>query len=149
MKSRILANEMETQRVGRQLATLLQGGDWLCLSGPLGVGKSVLARAIIRARLGATTEVPSPSYTLVNVYEAETPVWHADLYRLGGPDETDELGLCDDNADRVVLCEWPERMGRLLPGRRCDIALAFREGEARDFAMTLVGPGWSTEWGRV
>lgn len=142
----MLANEGETVALGRRIAAALRGGDWVCLSGPLGVGKSALARAIIRARMGAEIEVPSPSYTLVNVFDSDPPIWHADLYRLGEPGETDELGLDEDTTDRIVICEWPERMGALLPTRRCDIEMAFGDGQARCLDMTLHGCNWTAKW---
>ena len=84
-----------TARLGQYLARHLGRGDTLLLSGPVGAGKSHLARALIRARFGADTEVPSPSFTLVQTYgdPGEVEVWHADLYRLSHPDEIHELGL--------------------------------------------------------
>ena len=150
-----LADEAATARFGAALARRLRPGDTALLSGPLGAGKSALARAVIAALLGEPeAEIPSPSYTLVNVYE--TPrgqVWHADLYRLGGDaEEIEELGLPeamgDGGAERgaeagpLVLVEWPERLGEALPERRVEIALSVSEGDGRDAAITLHGPGW-------
>ncbi|MDT8345142.1 MAG: tRNA (adenosine(37)-N6)-threonylcarbamoyltransferase complex ATPase subunit type 1 TsaE [Thermohalobaculum sp.] len=123
----ILPAEAATAALGAQLAGGLAPGDVVALWGGLGAGKSVLARAILRALLGdAAAAIPSPSYTLVNVYD--TPrgeVWHADLYRLAGPGEALELGLIEAMAGgAILLIEWPDRLGADLPARRLDIALA-------------------------
>ncbi|MEM9763603.1 MAG: tRNA (adenosine(37)-N6)-threonylcarbamoyltransferase complex ATPase subunit type 1 TsaE [Pseudomonadota bacterium] len=124
--SLILSGEDETEAFGRLLAGALDAGDTVLLSGTLGAGKSALARAILRARLAdPAAEVPSPSYTLVNVYEppAGPPVWHADLYRLGDSSELAELGLEDAFASTICLVEWPDRLPS-QPARRLEIALA-------------------------
>jgi len=106
----ILEDEQATERLGARLAGKLRPGDVIALSGPLGVGKTALARAIIRA-LGHEGEVPSPSFAMVQPYEElEPPLWHADLYRLEDPGELAELGL-DSLADSVLLVEWPEHSG--------------------------------------
>ena len=141
-----LADEAATARLGAALAAVLAPGDAVLLAGPLGAGKSALARAVIRALLGAgEAEVPSPSYTLVNVYE--TPrgaVWHADLYRLGGEaEELEELGLGEAlEGGAIVLVEWPERLGPNRPARRAEIALSAPAAGGRAARVTLAGPGW-------
>jgi tRNA threonylcarbamoyladenosine biosynthesis protein TsaE len=113
----LLPDEADTARLGGWLAPLLRAGDTVLLEGPIGAGKSHLARALIRARLGRPHEdVPSPSFTLVQTYPTGGPeIWHADLYRLGHPDEVLELGL--DEAFRAAICliEWPDRLGRDQP----------------------------------
>ncbi|MEL6475761.1 MAG: tRNA (adenosine(37)-N6)-threonylcarbamoyltransferase complex ATPase subunit type 1 TsaE [Pseudomonadota bacterium] len=136
-----LPTEEETARLGATLAPRLGAGDCLCLSGPLGAGKTALARALIRARLGGAVEVPSPSYTLVNVYEGDVEIWHADLYRLSGPEEAEELGLFDAIEHSLVLIEWPERLGAELPARRLDVTLAI-SGAGRMARLSPVGQGW-------
>ena len=84
----------------------------IALCGPLGAGKSELARALIRARAGAAIEVPSPSFTLVQDYpQGDLVLRHIDLYRLGDPAELQELGLEGPESDEVWLVEWPERAG--------------------------------------
>jgi tRNA threonylcarbamoyladenosine biosynthesis protein TsaE len=105
-----------TAALGARLASVAQAGDCLLLEGPIGAGKSHLARAFIQARLGRMEEVPSPSFTLVQVYEAAgVEIWHADLYRLTHPDEVWELGLDDAFAKAICLVEWPDRLGNHLP----------------------------------
>jgi len=147
-----LVDEAATERAGRLLAGVLRAGDCVLLSGPLGAGKSALARAIIRARLGdPDAEVPSPSYTLVNVYappgapgpEAEGPeIWHADLYRLASPEETDELGLGDALPSALTLIEWPDRLGPLIPPRHLALTLAYADS-GRILTAEGLGAGWS------
>ena len=105
-----------TRQLAGRLAGLLAPGDVVGLAGELGIGKTTFARGVIRALLGPETEVPSPTFNLVLVYElAETILWHFDLYRLEAPEEAYELGVEDAFADGISLIEWPERLGRLLP----------------------------------
>jgi tRNA threonylcarbamoyladenosine biosynthesis protein TsaE len=105
-----------TEALGQRLALLALPGDVILLEGPIGAGKSCLARAFIRARLGPEEEVPSPTFTLVQVYEADgVEIWHADLYRLTHPDEVWELGLDDAFQTAICLVEWPDRLGEHVP----------------------------------
>jgi tRNA threonylcarbamoyladenosine biosynthesis protein TsaE len=138
-----LASEADTRALGAALAEILGPGDCVLLSGGLGAGKSALARAIVRAALrDPEREVPSPSYTLVNVHEGPRgEIWHADLYRLAGPEEAAELGL-DEAAHALLLVEWPDRLGEALPPRRLEIALEAVSEEARDAVLMPCGPGW-------
>lgn len=133
-----LANLAATRRLGQALAAALAPGDFVALAGPLGVGKTELARAVLGG-LGVADEVPSPTFTLVQVYDtARAAVWHVDLYRLERPEDAAELGLEDASA-AIALIEWPERLGSLPPDR-LDIGLAFGDGaEAR--VARLVGHG--------
>ena len=138
-----LPDDAATARAGAALGMALASGDAVLLKGPLGAGKSALARAAITARSGAT-EVPSPTYTLVQVYEgADAVLWHADLYRLSGPDEARELGLDEAFADAIVLVEWPERLGPLRPARALTATLGFDPArEGRWLTLRPEGGGW-------
>ncbi len=121
----------DTEALGRRLADLARPGDVILLEGPIGAGKSCLARAFIRARLGPEEEVPSPTFTLVQVYEADgTEIWHADLYRLTHPDEVWELGLDDAFTSAICLVEWPDRLGTHVPADALRLRLE-AEGEGR------------------
>jgi N-acetylmuramate 1-kinase len=110
-----LEGKAATARLGEDIAAILSPGDLIALKGDLGAGKSTLARSVVRALAGDDgLEVPSPTFTLVQPYEARLPVLHVDLYRLGGPDEIEELGLEEALAGSVVLIEWFENAhGRL------------------------------------
>jgi tRNA threonylcarbamoyladenosine biosynthesis protein TsaE len=136
-----LPDEAATQRLGAVIAAALRGGEAVCLSGPLGAGKSTLARALIRALTTPDEEVPSPTFTLVQFYEgARLKVAHFDLYRLSSPDEAYEIGLDEAMEDGAALIEWPERLAGHLPADRLDVEIAFSQGgEARD--ATLAGHG--------
>ena len=126
----ILQDEQATQTVGARLAAVLRPGDVVTLSGPLGVGKTALARGLLEA-LGHRGEVPSPSFAIVQPYdELELPVWHVDLFRIEDRSELDELGL--DAADEgVLLVEWPERAGASAWPQALGLTLDFAEGGAR------------------
>ncbi len=112
----ILRDEAATLAAGARLADMLHVGDVVALSGPLGAGKTTLARGCLAA-LGHTGEVASPTFTLVQSYGAQdvrVPVLHVDLYRLSDPDDAEELGLDDARSDHALLVEWPERLGSAL-----------------------------------
>jgi tRNA threonylcarbamoyladenosine biosynthesis protein TsaE len=131
-----LASEEETNLLGQWFAAHLGTGDVLLLQGPIGAGKSHLARALIRARLGRMEDVPSPTFTLVQTYQADVEIWHADLYRLSHPDEVLELGLDEAFSTAICLIEWPDRLGSLAP----ETALRFElSSEAEGRRATLTG----------
>jgi tRNA threonylcarbamoyladenosine biosynthesis protein TsaE len=112
----LLDDEVRASRLGAALGGALRPGDTVLLQGPLGAGKSHIARAAIRALCGEATEVPSPTFTLVQVYDGpDCEIWHADLYRLTNPDEVVELGLVEAMDSAIVLVEWPDRLGSYVP----------------------------------
>ncbi len=134
-----------TAALGRALARRCRPRDVLALGGSLGVGKTHLARALVRALGPAEAEVPSPTFTLVQTYETtRLEVWHFDLYRLERPEDAWELGLEEALADGLVLIEWPERLGSLLPAPRLDVTLSYGEGPtARRASLAAVGEAWA------
>ena len=119
-----LATSQATERLGAAVARLLRPGDAVLLHGELGAGKSTLARGLVRALTSPDEDVPSPTFTLVQVYEGpDFPVAHLDLYRLSGPEEVYELGFDEALEEGAVLVEWPQRLGARLPPDRLDIEL--------------------------
>jgi tRNA threonylcarbamoyladenosine biosynthesis protein TsaE len=127
-----LPDEAATERLGAALASRLRPRDVVALQGGLGVGKTTLARAILRAASGdRALIVPSPTFTLVEIYDTPMGVyWHFDLYRLETPEQVFELGWEEARADGVALVEWAERLGTLLPRERLTVTLAL-EGDGR------------------
>ena len=127
-----LPDEAATERLGASLAGRLKPRDVVALQGGLGVGKTTLARAILRAASGdPALIVPSPTFTLVEVYDTPVGVfWHFDLYRLEEPEQVFELGWEEARADGVALVEWAERLRTLLPRERLTVTLAM-EGDGR------------------
>ncbi|MGI8704805.1 MAG: tRNA (adenosine(37)-N6)-threonylcarbamoyltransferase complex ATPase subunit type 1 TsaE [Sphingomicrobium sp.] len=139
-----LADEAATEQFGTRLAQSLRSGDVITLSGPLGVGKTALARAIIRS-LGHEGEVPSPSFAIVQPYEDVDPaVWHVDLYRIEDSGELDELGL-DSVSDVALLVEWPERVGDDWWTGALRLTLDFEQGGARRLTAD-VPRSWQQRW---
>jgi tRNA threonylcarbamoyladenosine biosynthesis protein TsaE len=127
-----LPDEAATERLGGALADRLRPRDVVALEGGLGVGKTTLARAILRAASGDPgLIVPSPTFTLVEVYDTPRGAfWHFDLYRLEAPEQVFELGWEEARADGIALVEWAERLGTLLPADRLTVTLAI-EGQGR------------------
>ena len=126
-----LADEAATGRLGAALAAALRPGEALCLEGPLGAGKSTLARALVRALTTATEDVPSPTFTLVQFYAGPgLAIAHFDLYRLTSAEEAYEIGLDEALEDGAAVIEWPGRLEGRLPPDRLDIEIII-EGDAR------------------
>jgi len=149
-----LADEAATARLADLVAGAARPRDVIALTGPLGVGKTAFARGFIAAlarRRGAPPppEVPSPTFTLVQTYAlGGASVWHFDLYRLARPDDAVELGLDEALAEGISLIEWPERLGRLLPRDRLEIALAY-DAEDRPQARRARLAGHGAWAGRI
>ncbi len=131
--------EADTARLG----AALEIGEAVCLSGPLGAGKSVLARAMIRALSPGERDVPSPTFTLVQFYDGpEFPVAHFDLYRLASAEEAFEIGLDEALRDGAAVIEWAERLGRHLPRDRLEVEITPDETEGDpDLGCMDVEPG--------
>ena len=124
-----LSAERDTVALGAALGKLARPGDVFALRGPLGAGKTTLARGFIAARVDPTEDVVSPTFTLVQVYGADghdisAPIWHFDLYRLKGAEEILELGWEEALSGGISRVEWPDRLGPLLPALRLDVVLS-------------------------
>jgi tRNA threonylcarbamoyl adenosine modification protein YjeE len=135
---RILPDEEATALLSEDIAAALRPGDVIALKGDLGAGKTTLARALVRSLAGDPgLDVPSPTFTLVQAYQARLPVAHFDLYRIGSPAELDELGFAEAASDGVVLVEWPEKAGNRMPADAIVIELT-ELGEGR---LARIFPG--------
>jgi len=135
----------EMAALGHKIARILTPGCPIALTGPIGVGKSFLSRAIIQAWIGPQ-DVPSPTFTLIQTYEADGfDIWHTDLYRLNAIDQVDELGLWEALADDVCLIEWPELICELLPKETLHIEISIPEGtEMRHVSLKTDGAHWAS-----
>ncbi len=142
-----LPDPAATDALGERLAAILRPGDVVALEGPLGAGKTALARATVRALTDPAEEVPSPTFTLVQVYQAPAgPLYHFDLYRLEAPDQAVELGIDDAFAEGICLVEWPERLGGYLPRRHLKITLAAGADQDSRIARISGGAQWKERW---
>jgi tRNA threonylcarbamoyladenosine biosynthesis protein TsaE len=120
----LLPDEPATAALGAAVERALRPGEAVCLYGPLGAGKTSFARGLIRAATSPQEEVPSPTFTLVQLYVGERlTISHLDLYRLSDPDEAFELGLDEALEVGAAVIEWPERLGLALPPDRLAVEI--------------------------
>jgi tRNA threonylcarbamoyladenosine biosynthesis protein TsaE len=135
-----------TEALAAAVAALARAGDAILLEGELGAGKSVFARAFLRAASGdPALEVPSPTFTLVQSYDTRIgTVHHFDLWRLDGPGGLAELGW-EEAGDGIVLVEWPDRLGVLRPADALTVALRPTGAESRRAVLA----GWPDRLGRI
>ena len=124
-KEEIVVNdEKEMAALAARFGKSLKTGDIVALNGDLGAGKTSFARALIRSELGQETEVPSPTFTLVQTYDFPLcPLYHYDLYRLDDPEEIWALGFGEACMSGICLIEWPEKAGDNLPENHIDITI--------------------------
>jgi tRNA threonylcarbamoyladenosine biosynthesis protein TsaE len=136
-----------TEALGASLAAVVRPGDVIALSGPLGAGKTSVARGLLRA-LGLEGEAPSPSFAIAQPYappEVRVPVMHVDLYRIEDPAEIEELGLEEALTDSVLVVEWPERAGAGAWPDALRLTLSIEADGAR--GLTWVAPAaWERRW---
>jgi len=134
---RDIATAAEMEALGAAVGARLRPGDAVCLNGPLGAGKSTLARGLIRSLTTADEEVPSPTFTLVQLYAGPNfSISHFDLYRLKTADEAYELGLDEALDDGAALIEWPQRLGDAQPTDRLVIEIEIMTDDARRVRFT-------------
>ena len=135
-----------TEAFGLRLAACVRPGDLIALDGPIGAGKTSLARGLLRG-LGHEGEVPSPTFTLVQTYEPpdlRLPVWHVDLYRVEDPGEIEELGLEEAQGAGLLLVEWPDRWPRSWAGA---LFLSLRADDRGGRDLTARVPAaWEARW---
>ncbi len=142
----VLPDAAAAHAFGARLAAVLMPGDVVALSGPLGAGKTSIARGVLAA-LGLAGEAPSPSFAIVQPYdppEVRLSVLHVDLYRIEDPAEARELGL-DETDDAALLVEWPERLGRDHWPHALWLTLAFDDAGGRRLTAR-VPDAWERRW---
>jgi tRNA threonylcarbamoyladenosine biosynthesis protein TsaE len=135
-------SSVETEVLGEEVGRLLEAGDIVCLYGELGSGKTVLTKGMARG-LGVTSErtVRSPSFVFMHRYRGRVPMYHADLYRLDGPADLEDIGLREFlGGDGVAVIEWADKLDASLPAERLDITLAHQTEETRLVTITPRGP---------
>ncbi|MFA6115583.1 MAG: tRNA (adenosine(37)-N6)-threonylcarbamoyltransferase complex ATPase subunit type 1 TsaE [Sphingomonas sp.] len=144
-----LADPAATEALGARLAALAAPGDVITLTGPLGAGKTSIARGLLAA-LGLEGEAPSPSFAIVQPYappEVRFPVLHIDLYRIDDPGEIEELGLDEALSDSLLIVEWPERASGIWP-EALALSLTIEPDGAR--ALTAAVPAaWRARWQQI
>jgi len=134
-------NSIDTEMLGEHIGCLLEAGDIVCLYGELGSGKTVLTKGLARG-LGVTSEraVRSPSFVLMHRYQGRVPVYHADLYRLDGPTDIEDIGLREFlGGDGVAVIEWADKLDASLPAERLEITIAHQTEETRLITFTPRG----------
>ena len=136
----------QTEAVGFLLAGLVPRGTLIALEGDLAAGKTCLVRGMARF-FAQNAPVHSPTFTLVNQYGDDVPLYHLDLYRLGGPEELVELGYEEIfDSEGVCAVEWCERAEGLLPDERIHIQIAHGGGDVRSFKLTNCGIALPEDW---
>ncbi|APX13096.1 tRNA (adenosine(37)-N6)-threonylcarbamoyltransferase complex ATPase subunit type 1 TsaE [Tateyamaria omphalii] len=141
--------EDDTARAARAIGANMQPGDVILLEGDVGAGKTHLARALIQSLMTEPEDVPSPTFTLVQIYDTRNgPLWHTDLYRISADTEIDELGLFDAFETAMCLVEWPDRLGMMTPKHALTISIE-TQGDARSARLSWTDPRWANRLNEV
>lgn len=139
-----LASAEDTRALAERWAPLMRAGDVLLLEGSVGAGKTHFARSLIQTLLVAPEDVPSPTFTLVQTYDApEFEIWHADLYRLSSPDEVIELGLEEAFSTALCLVEWPDRLGEDAPAQALRLQFEATSEDERLLTVSWHDASWA------
>ncbi len=134
-----LTDEAKTHRFARAIGARLDLGDTILLDGPVGAGKTAFARALIQSLLVQQEDIPSPTFTLVQVYDTRVgPLWHADLYRIESISEIEELGLYEAFDTSITIIEWPGSLGTDIPRHALSARFEIAGDELRDITF-----GWN------
>lgn len=122
----------DTQNLAKTLSRSLKNGDILALDGDLGSGKTTFCRFLIQALVGKPVDVTSPTFNLVQMYDAPNfPIWHFDLYRMEDPEEIFEVGFEEALSHGLVLIEWPSRAGPYLPKNCLNLSFSIEDDHSR------------------
>jgi len=133
-------SEQETIQLGESLARQLKGGDIVCLHGELGAGKTTLVKGIGKGLKVRESNINSPTFVLMNVYEGKTPIYHYDLYRLGDRFSMETIGLDEFlYRDGIAVIEWADKMGELTPKEYLNIKLKHNKNQGRSITLSAKG----------
>tara|TARA_B100001057_G_scaffold490546_1_gene579041 strand:- start:818 stop:1306 length:489 start_codon:yes stop_codon:yes gene_type:complete len=140
-------NAIECYELGKNISKYLNVGDTIMLNGDIGTGKTHFARSLINSRMvleNEISEVSSPSYNIVNVYDNISPIiWHVDLYRLNSSEEIYELGLFSFLDEVIMIIEWPDKMGNLKPKRYLEFIFEeINDINKRKVSIKTYGENW-------
>ena len=142
-----LHDEAATRQLASNVARILRPGDVILLEGPIGAGKTFFARGVIQAILGVAEDVPSPTFTLVQVYDGPRgDIWHCDLYRLTHPDEAIELGLEEAFEASICLVEWPDRLGSMRPDNALTLSFSITD---HHHVTASIPQSWQARWAAI
>ena len=130
----------ETAHLASTIGKIIHEGTVICLDGELGVGKTLFVRALART-LGVESDVTSPTFNLMNIYEAACPIVHFDLYRIESEEELEDIGFYEyvDATEGIVLIEWAEKFPEALPEDRLEVHIDALDGEERQFIFAAEG----------
>ena len=135
-------SEEDTSMLAKKIADIARQRDVFAIYGTLGMGKSVFSRAFIRHLTGAK-EIPSPTFTLLQIYEAKYfDIYHYDMYRIKTPEEVFELGIEDAFYQGVSLIEWPEKMEEYLPAGTIKIRIVPEGDNRRRILISSENTDW-------
>ena len=130
----------ETAHLAGTIGKIIREGTVICLDGELGVGKTLFVRALART-LGVESDVTSPMFNLMNIYEAACPIVHFDLYRLNTEEELEDIGFYEyaEAQEGIVLIEWAEKFPDAMPADRLTVRIDAVSAEGRQFTFDAVG----------
>lgn len=134
----------ETRELGQRIGSLLQAGDCLCLTGTLGVGKTLLIQGIVLG-MGVSEEVTSPTFTILQIYQGSSTIYHYDLYRLNRIEELHNIGFEEySGSSGVTLIEWADKFSSDMPEEALWIELCSTGDSAREIVLTPRGFRYET-----
>ena len=130
----------ETAHLAGTIGKIIREGTVICLDGELGVGKTLFVRALART-LGVESDVTSPTFNLMNIYEAACPIVHFDLYRIASEEELEDIGYFEyaEATEGIVLIEWAEKFPNAMPADHLSVRIEALNDEERQFTFVAKG----------
>ncbi len=130
----------ETAHLAGTIGKIIREGTVICLDGELGVGKTLFVRALART-LGVESDVTSPTFNLMNIYDAACPIVHFDLYRITSEEELEDIGFYEyaEATEGIVLIEWAEKFPDAMPADHLSVRIEALNDEERQFTFVAKG----------